>query len=565
LLPLIGFHGYGGGCGFYRSVFADLQQIDLPQWFHLRMFTTSPSHPSFRAKSRLALSPDSALQSRSHFTKLQNPRWQGRSGQPLVGISSEFYGTPGGSSETNGSRVSSLGRSVRAAAGKISRSVLRAGRRVKGELSKTDGQDLNLSSYADDYVLRNIRPGQRVEIRLRAKFDGYLQLLNARTGRELLYGDDTSTSLNPRMVFTAKRGTKYALRVTSSQPNRTGKYTLRSKAVSYPNTGFDFFYGHGLVDAAAAVSQAIGQPRFASAAPLGGNNWGLDLVNAPAAWAQGFTGEGVTVAVIDSGVDYHHPDLFGNIWSNSQEILGNGIDDDGNGYIDDGLGWNFVSNTNQPADDAEDGHGTHVAGIIAGTEKGGKLGVAYNAKIMPLKVLNGRGEVDSDAVIAEAVRYAVNNGAKVINMSLGGNPGSGVAPELEEAMRFARNSGVVVVMASGNERQSLGALKSGDPAFFGAVRNLGISVGAIGANRNLYLDSNPAGTLPHSFVVAPGVQIQSTIPGATYAYYDGTSMATPYVAGVVALMLSANPSLTPDQVEQILASTADRQGLISSP
>jgi subtilisin family serine protease len=490
---------------------------------------------------------------------------RGRSTAPAVEISSEFFEIPSVGNETSGSRVSTLGRSLRSGTRRISKGFLKIGNRIRSALSKTDGQDFNLNSYVDDYVLRRVRPGRRIEINLSAKFDGYLQLLNARTGRELLYGDDTSTTLNPRLVFTAKRGVKYKLRVSSVRPNQTGTYTLRTKAAQPNPEGFDFFYGYGLIDAAAAVSQAIGQPRFANAAPLGGDQWGLDLINAPAAWAQGFTGQGITVAVIDSGVDYYHPDLFGNIWRNSQEIVGNGIDDDGNGYVDDELGWNFVRNTNFPADDASDGHGTHVAGIIAGQQNSGKLGVAYNAKIMPLKVLNAKGEVNEDAVIAEAVRYAVNNGARVINMSLGGDPGSGVAPELEDALRFARNSGAIVIMAAGNERQSLGARKSGDPAFFGAVRDLGISVGAIDANRNLYLDSNPAGKRPHPFVVAPGVQVRSTIPGATYASYDGTSMATPYVAGVVALMLSANPSLTPAQVENILTSTAVSKGLLTSP
>jgi subtilisin len=537
--------------------------------FTLPRHTSRQSASSIQAASEL-LPP--SLKQRSPLNEFRLTRaLQGRSAKSTglelpVGVetSSEFYGTPYGG-EWNGSKSYTLGRSWRSIQGTVSKNILRVGQRTRGQLSQTDGQDLNLNSYVDDYVLRRIRPGQRVEINLRATFDGYLQLLNGRTGRELLYGDDTSQNLNARMVFTAQQGVKYTIRVSSVRPNKTGRYTLRSKVHQPAPPGFDFFYGYGLVDAAAAVAQAIGQPRFSSVDPLGGENWSLDLVNAPAAWAQGFTGQGVTIAVIDSGIDYNHPDLAGNLWSNAREIANNGIDEDGNGYIDDRLGWNFVNHTNNPADDARDGHGTHVAGILAGQKGSGKLGVAYDAKIMPLKVLNGRGEVDEDAVIAEAIRYAVHQGARVVNMSLGGDPGSGVSPELESALRFARESGVVVVMASGNERQQLGALKSGDPAFFGAVRDLGISVGAIGANRRMYLDSNPAGKIPHSFVVAPGVQVQSTVPGGFYDRYDGTSMATPHVAGVVALMLSANPTLTPAQVEAILRATADRQSLTLAP
>ncbi|WP_416666468.1 S8 family peptidase [Egbenema bharatensis] len=548
--------------------------IDLLQGLHHRMFTL-PRHASHRSESSTHPASELLLPSLKPRSPLNGFRLtrslQGRSGKstvaiPTVGLetSSEFYGTPY-VGEWNGRKSHIFGRSWRSIQGKVAKSILRVGQRIRGQLSQTDGQDLNLNSYVDDYVLRRVRPGQRIEINLRAKFDGYLQLLNGRTGRELLYGDDTSKNLNARMVFTAQKGVQYRIRVSSARPNKTGQYTLRSRVHQPTTPGFDFFYGYGLVDAAAAVAQAIGQPRFSSLDPLGGENWSLDLVNAPAAWAQGFTGQGVTIAVIDSGIDYNHPDLFGNLWSNSREIPDNGIDDDGNGYVDDRLGWNFVSNTNNPADDDRDGHGTHVAGIIAGQKGSGKLGVAYDAKIMPLKVLNRRGEADGDAVIAEAIRYAVNQGARVVNLSLGGDPGSGVAPELESALRFARDSGVVVVMASGNERQQLGALRSGDPAFFGAVRDLGISVGAIGADRRMYLDSNPAGKIPHSFVVAPGVQVQSTVPGGFYDRYDGTSMATPHVAGVVALMLSANPTLTPAQVEAILVATADRQGLTLAP
>ncbi|MBE9264184.1 pre-peptidase C-terminal domain-containing protein [Microcystis sp. LEGE 00066] len=106
-------------------------------------------------------------------------------------------------------------------------------------------------------------------------------------------------------------------------------------------TGFNSTYGYGLVNAAAAVAQAINQPTFANVPNLGGNNWGNDMVNAPEAWARGYTGQGVTVAVIDSGVDISHQDLSNNIWRNTGEIAGNGIDDDGNGYTDDVYGWNF--------------------------------------------------------------------------------------------------------------------------------------------------------------------------------------------------------------------------------
>ncbi|BCL38171.1 hypothetical protein NSMS1_46180 [Nostoc sp. MS1] len=120
--------------------------------------------------------------------------------------------------------------------------------------------------------------------------------------------------------------------------------------------GFNSTTGFGLVNAAAAVAKALGQPTFADVPDLGGDNWGADAIKAPEVWAKGYTGQGVIVAVVDTGVDYTHPDLSPNIWKNTKEIAGNGIDDDGNGYIDDVYGWNFFDNNNNSLDD--EGHGS---------------------------------------------------------------------------------------------------------------------------------------------------------------------------------------------------------------
>ena len=468
--------------------------------------------------------------------------------------------------KTNHSSTRSLRSTAEKVKQKIKQGVIRATQKVKGKLTESDGKVARLNSYADDYVLRGIKPGQQVEIRLKAGFDGYLQLLNARNHRELLYGDNTSTNTNARMVFTVKSGMKYLVRVSSYDPKDTGKYTLRSHVGTETPSNFNFFSGYGLVNASAAVAQAKGQTLFADVTDLGGMDWGLDSIKAPEVWQQGITGEGITVAVIDSGIDYNHPELQSSIWTNSDEIANNGIDDDGNGYIDDVQGWNFFNQTNDPADDSSDGHGTHVSGIItADRNDTGTTGVAYDAKIMPLKVLNRNGSADADTALVEAIYYAVNNGAKVINMSLGADPGSGIDPALEGALRFARQSNVTVVIAAGNDRQDLSALQPADPAFSATLNDLAITVGAINVNQQMYLDSNPAGSTPLDFVVAPGVNIRSTIPGATYNHYDGTSMATPHVAGIVALMLSANPNLTPAQIENILVATASQENITLSP
>jgi subtilisin family serine protease len=304
-----------------------------------------------------------------------------------------------------------------------------------------------------------------------------------------------------------------------------------------------------IVNADAAVARAIGANVPGNYTydwrNYTGGNWGNNAVNAPEAWARGYTGKDITVAVIDSGVDINHSDLNDNIWRNVSEIVGNGIDDDGNGYIDDINGWNTGLNNNNilPIDT----HGTHVAGTIAGENNGtGVTGVAYNSDIMAIRVFDNA----TDANVAQGIRYAVDNGARVINMSLGGYF---YTPEILDALAYAASRNVIAVIAAGNESQS----QPSYPARF--ATEYGISVGAININGNITYFSNRAGNNPDILhVVAPGQDIKSTIPGNSYASYPGTSMAAPHVAGVVALMLDANPHLSHTQVRQIIAETAAR-------
>ncbi|MBC1236330.1 S8 family serine peptidase [Nostoc sp. 2RC] len=315
-------------------------------------------------------------------------------------------------------------------------------------------------------------------------------------------------------------------------------------ANSLPN--YSSINGYGLVNASAAVAKAIGLPTFAGIPDLGGNNWGADLIKAPEVWTKGYTGQGIVVAVLDSGVDYNHADLSSNIWTNTREIPDNGIDDDFNGYVDDFYGWNFVSNNNNTLDVY--GHGTHVAGTIAAANNDfGVTGIAYNAKIMPVKVL-GDDNKGTYSGFSQGIYYAVNNGAKVINMSLNGTvPDSG----LEAAIQYAASMGVIVVMAVGNSA----GLTPLYPAYY--ATNWGLAVGAVDSNKNLADFSNRAGSdFNMAYVTAPGVSVYSTLPNQTYGFYNGTSMAAPHVAGVAALILSANPSLTGSQVREIVAQTA---------
>ncbi|BCL39020.1 S8 family serine peptidase [Nostoc sp. MS1] len=360
-------------------------------------------------------------------------------------------------------------------------------------------------------------------------------------------GAAISQTISLNIVNNVAPGTYYLLYKADGNNNiveTNESNNIFAKAITV-NNYFRSTNGYGLVNAAAAVAQALGQTTFADVPSLGGNNWGADLIKAPEVWAKGYTGQGITVAVVDGGVDRNHPDLSPNIWKNTQEIPGNGKDDDGNGYIDDVYGWNFVDNNNNTLD--KSGHGTHVAGTIAGVRNSfGMTGIAYNAKIMPVKVLadNGSG---SESAIAQGIRYAVNNGANVINLSLGKAQASS---EIQAAIQYASSKKAIVVMAAGNGGNSTPFY----PASY--AKDWGLAVGAVDKNGNLAGFSNRAGNQLLSYVTAPGVGIYSTLPGNKYASWNGTSMAAPHVAGVVALMLSANKNLTDAQVRRIITSTA---------
>ncbi|MEG4278130.1 S8 family serine peptidase [Microcoleus sp. MON1_C1] len=358
--------------------------------------------------------------------------------------------------------------------------------------------------------------------------------------------------------------------------NRFAGYTPYNLSIlAAPATDkFNSLFGYGLVDAAAAVAAATDKQQLDAADPLTSaakfNNIGdLNLLNVAPAWKAGYTGKGVVVAVLDTGFDLSHPDLRSNIWRNPNEIPGNGIDDDLNGVSDDVNGWDFVDGDANPSPDSNDQrgfHGTHVAGIIGAKRNGIDInspnnsyemnGVAYDAQIMPIRVL-GR---SNSANVAAGIRYAVDSGANVINMSFGNLFAD---PKEREALEYAKQRGVFVVMAAGNDRDKLNPSEPSFPAFY-AFDNLGVAVGAVTTpGKQVTTFSNPAGSIPINFVVAPGHEGLSTVPGGYNPKFGGTSMAAPYVAGVVALMLQANPNLTPDQILAILTKTAKPEGITS--
>ena len=280
----------------------------------------------------------------------------------------------------------------------------------------------------------------------------------------------------------------------------------------------------------------------------GTNEWNLNAVSAPEAWAAGFTGDGVTVAVVDTGVDLGHSDLISNIWVNAGEIAGNGIDDDWNGFVDDVQGWDFAAGDNRPDD--RNGHGTHVAGTIAAAANAfGATGVSPDATIMPVRVLGANGSGASFNVAA-GIRYAAENGADIINLSLGGGFNSAIWSAIEYAGRL----GSFVIAAAGNESSSA----PGYPARFSAELSHVISVGAHSVSDQIATFSNDVGITGAVQVDAPGLGVLSTYVGGRYARLSGTSMAAPHVAGLAALALSANPQLTASQLRNLVVAGAER-------
>lgn len=256
------------------------------------------------------------------------------------------------------------------------------------------------------------------------------------------------------------------------------------------------------------------------------------------------------VAVIDTGVDITH-NVFvqtNAIWTNSDEIAGNGIDDDNNGYVDDVNGWNYVSNSGAMIDD--DGHGTHVSGIILGVGQSIFAGPFEDAKIqiMPLKFLdsNGIGKT-SDAI--KAIYYAVDNGAKVLNNSWGG-PSYSAA--LHEAVAYSYERKTIFVAAAGNNGDDNDSSPMYPSSYL--VPHV-ISVAATSSSDFLTYFSNYGFDSVH--IGSPGQYILSTWPGGGYTSLSGTSMAAPFVSGVAALMAIESPGMNGYQMKNIIFNQAD--------
>lgn len=300
------------------------------------------------------------------------------------------------------------------------------------------------------------------------------------------------------------------------------------------------------------------------------DQWGLKRIGftskRKSAWRiEDGSSRAVTIAVIDTGLDWNHKDFnWKSIWNNPGEIADNGIDDDGNGYIDDVIGWNFVAQSNKPWDD--DGHGTFVTGIIA-ADAGNRIGISGinpHARIMVLKALNAFGHTRASN-IAQAIIYAVDNGAQIINISVGGKK---LSRSKQDAVDYAHNKGVLVIMAAGNEAM--------DTADYSSGLNHLITVAATDPDDKRVSYSNWGQQVD---IAAPGTDILSlrarqtdflsSLEGINYNIGDayvgkdkryfragGTSFAAPMVSATASLIWARNPKLTHMQVKNMLLNSA---------
>jgi subtilisin family serine protease len=287
-----------------------------------------------------------------------------------------------------------------------------------------------------------------------------------------------------------------------------------------------------------------------------GGTAGADI-KAVNGWDLG-TGTGETiVAVLDDGVDYTHPDLAANMWTNPGEIPGNGVDDDGNGLVDDVFGANFATSatgTGDPMPVAGDDHGTHVAGTIGavGNNGIGVTGVAWRTRIMALNFLGQGSQQGSISAEVLAINYGLSKGAKVFNGSFGG-PGTNQA-EID-AFAAIQAAGAIAVVAAGNDSVDNDVTPS-FPANFSTQFNRVITIASVDRNDNMSGFSNFG--RQSVTMAAPGSDIFSTIRGGGFASQNGTSMATPQVAGAIVAFWDSNPQLTSLEVVQALRQSVRR-------
>lgn len=310
---------------------------------------------------------------------------------------------------------------------------------------------------------------------------------------------------------------------------------MSSVILDIANSSWSASSGYGVINVASALSSILGitieqGAKFYTST----EHWPINVLNFDDAWAAGYSGDGVVVAVIDTGLDLNNRSL-------TQELSPHS--------------WNFISQTSNVQDD--NGHGTVVASQIISRPVEGNLnglrGGAYDAELMVLKAMDSSGSGTSANVVA-AIRYAVDRGADVINLSLGGGP---YDPILFDALSYAAKNGVIVVMAAGNS----GSIAPQYPAAYAQGIDALIAVGAVKQNTlgNIVwsLSSNASGTaVPYNFVAAPGAEVPGYGLNNMIKDWSGTSVATPLVTAAIANLLSANSGLQAELIVNALVNTS---------
>ncbi len=317
-----------------------------------------------------------------------------------------------------------------------------------------------------------------------------------------------------------------------AQPNFL--YTLQDESTGGAPNDADFAQAWGLKNIGQAINNLKGKE-------------GADIDVMPL-WEKGIVGKSeIIVGVVDTGIDGTHPDLVDNLFVNvgeSGELATNGIDDDKNGFVDDVNGWNFFAKTNNPFDGHS--HGTHTSGTIGavGNNGTGVPGVNWKVRLLPIKIFSDSGGYAGDDQVIEGINYAVKMGAKVLSNSWGGG---GYSKAMFEAIQNAQKAGVLFVAAAGNYTDD-----NDQYSFYPAGYDLDnvIAVAATTNTDDIASYSNYGAKSVH--VAAPGSSVYSTVPAGKYAFKSGTSMATPHVSGIAALLLSEFPNTTPAKIRETL-------------
>jgi len=392
--------------------------------------------------------------------------------------------------------------------------------------------------------------------------------------------------IHQTLTLTASGGTPpYSFAVTSGAGsivvtgNTTGAFTASS---STGNVSLKVSDAAGIATTATlqVILPAPRSPNDSLFSTQYGLHYSLDKdIDAPEAWGLQTDCSSVLVGVIDTGSDMSHPDLLNNLWTNPGEIAANGVDDDNNGYVDDVHGYNFVPGAANPGDPSDDHfHGTHVAGTIgaSGNNGVGVTGVCWRAKIVSLKAGNQDGALYSSAIIS-SIQYAIDNHIKVLNNSYGG---AGFSQNTLNKIISANQAGILFVAAAGNGGSD-GIGDNNDtvatyPANYDApnIVTVGATLSSTASAGTLAAFSNYGASSVD--IAAPGTSIRATTPTAStaamsasaiatsYAYLQGTSMASPLVAGSAALAWAYQPVLSHLEVRDLLLSAADINTALSN-